>query len=164
MKTKWLLAAALVFCLASASAGEGAVIPNSLHDARVGEWTLYKTQNGYTQKHTVVKVDGTGPSAAVAVRIDNIYNGEVVDSHEVYHEAGGVNHPIKLPEGRDAKIEVSTKDVTVKGKTIRATVVELERDDDEMEWYLSDEVPVFGMIKQISDDDLEYDLIDYGNN
>lgn len=169
MKQAMLLWAGVLLLWGSAvgMAGQAPMIPNSLHDAKVGEWALYKTPNGYEQKHTVVKVDGRGPNASVVVRIDSIYKGEVVQSVEVHHEAGEPTHPFVMPDGAapTGKIEIENKTVSVKGKPVRATVVEVDNDDnDEMKWVLSDAIPVFGLIKQEADDENEYELIDYGEN
>lgn len=159
--------AALFLGSAVVMAGQAPIVPNSLHDAKVGEWTLYKTPNGYEQKHTVVKVDGRGPDATVVVRIDNIYNGEVVHSVEVHHEAGEARHPFVLPDGTSPqdRVSVSGKNVTLKGKTVPATDVKATGEEDgTMEWTLSEDIPVFGLIRQSSDEGDEYELIDFGVN
>lgn len=168
-KIRILLAGVVFFGMAIVAAGEAGV-PNRIATAQVGEWATYRIPNGYTQKLTVVNREGEGPSAVVTVLVENFYDGELVDSSEIVQEAGEPMNPITPPEDPNVSIKVEMKDVTVKGKTIRATVVKVERegegddDDEDVKWYLSNEVPVFGLIKQDADDDMEYELLDFGTN
>ncbi|MCC8180177.1 MAG: hypothetical protein LIP23_04595 [Planctomycetes bacterium] len=161
--TRVFLAAISMMCLtAVASALDAPQIPNSLHDANVGEWAVYSVPNGYQQMHTVLQVLGEGPSATVTVRVDNLYDGEVVSSAQTHHEAGERYHPAAIPDRDDIVVDVEEVNVKIKGTDIAAVVVEVEQNEEDMEWYLSEQIPVFGMIKQYRDGDLEYELIDFG--
>lgn len=167
-KIRILVAGVVLFGISAAMAGESGV-PNRIATAQVGEWATYKMPTGYTQKLTVTNREGEGPTAMVTVLVENFYEGELVDSSEIVQEAGERVNPVEVPDDPKISIKVEMKDVTVKGRTIRATVVKVEReadvddeDDEEIEWYLSNEIPVFGLIKQDTDDDMEYELLDYG--
>ena len=160
MKTRVVALVFVVMAIAAvARAGEEG-IPNRLAAAKVGEWVLYKIPGGYTQKQTVVKREGDGAAAKVTVRVDNIYEGQVANSHEMTDTAGTSFAPLP-PTDSGVKLSVSKEKITVKGKTIDA--VKLDKDNGESVWYLSPEIPVYGVIKVISHGSETCDLIDYGD-
>ncbi len=168
-KACFLLAGLAVVFFASAQAGEIRV-PNRLATAKVGEWASYSLPSGYIQKQSVISRTGEGPSASVVVRIENIYQGQLVNSHEIVKEAGDPYHMPEIPTN-DGSVKFSRKTITVKGKPIDTMVIEMEEedegdddDDEEVKWYISAEIPVFGIVRQEMDDDIVYDLVDYGTN
>lgn len=174
MLKKSLLVAALALALGigAAAAGEQNV-PNRLATAKIGEWATYRIPNGYQQKLTVIKRDGDGPEAQVTVRVDNIYNNEVVNTVEFARDAGNPAEPprIEFGEGVEVEVDVGNKLVSVKGRNIEATVVEIDYeygdddiDDEEVKWYVSAEIPVFGIIKKEENDVVSFELVDYGEN
>ncbi len=165
---KYLLAAALAVALAaSAAPAAESGVPNRLSSAKVGEWATYRLPDGYIQKQTVIRRDGTGPEALVTIRIENIYNGSVVNSVETQEQAGPAVTPPQVPDQPGMQIEITVKNVSVKGRNIAATVLEIENDngddDEETKWYLSADIPVFGIIRQEVDDKVVFELIDFGD-
>lgn len=171
-KSLVMAALALALGIGLAAAGEENV-PNRLATAKIGEWATYRVPNGYQQKLTVVKREGDGSEALVTVRIDNIYNNEVVNTVEFTRDAGD---PMEAPrieygEGVEVDIDVDRKIVGVKGRNIEATVVEIEYEygddeiaDEDVKWYVSAEIPVFGIIKKEENDVVSFELIDFGEN
>lgn len=146
-------------------------IPNRLATAKIGEWATYRLPNGYLQKLTVIKRDGEGPEAMVTVRVENIYDNEVVNTIEFARDAGNPMEPPRVEDDPAVSWEITTRNVTVNGKAIVATVVEIEYeyddddiDDEEVEWYMSADIPVFGLIKKVDDDDVTFELVEYGEN
>lgn len=164
------LALALVLSATALWAGEAGV-PNRLATAKVGEWATYSVPNGYQQKLTVIKREGDGPEAQVTVRVDNIYDGQLVNSTEFVRDAGAPMEPPRVDYEPGVSVEIKRRSVTVKGRSMEATVVEVEYDyddedidDEEVEWYVSAEVPVFGIIRKIEDDKTVFELVDFGEN
>ncbi len=166
-----LIALLLVLGLAAAAAAGETGVPNRLATAKVGEWATYRLPDGYTQKQTVIARTGTGPEAMVTIRIENIYDGQVVTTAEVQEQAGTPITAPQVPDQVGVKLEIKKENVQVKGRNIVATVLDMERDDDngdddgddeETKWYLSAEIPVFGIIKQKVDDDVVFELVDFG--
>lgn len=141
-------------------------IPNSMYNAKVGEWALYNVPGGYQQKQTVAKVEGSGTDAQVTVRIDNIYNNQVVQTQEMVVPAGPQYHGGSPEDG--ASISIGTENVTVKGRSLPATVVTVTSEGDVSKTYLSMDVPLFGLIRIVNSGDGQeetaFDLVDYGDN
>lgn len=167
-KARLFLAVAAMIGLGAVLAGES--VPNRLATAKVGEWASYKFPYGYTQKQTVINRTGDGPEAEVTVRIEDIYENEVVKTREMTQPAGEPMTQPQIPEnlGFAISIEIEKRNATVKGKTILATVIEVEKDydddddDEESEWWVSAEIPVFGLIKKVTDDEIVFEIVDYG--
>ncbi len=160
-KTLTLMIAALVLTCSAALADDDAqMVPNRLATAQVGEWASYQLQSGYIQKHTVTKRDGSGPDAMVTVLVENYYDDELVDSREITQEAGEPMHLAEAPEGSEIDVDIET--MTILGRSMQVWSIEIDYDDDkDVEWYISPDVPVFGLIKQESDRGEDYVLVDY---
>lgn len=166
MKNARFLTAAVFLCASAVMAGELSV-PNRLAVAKPGEWATYAVSNGYIQKQTVVSRSGEGPEASVTVKIENIFEGRTVTETEVVEEAGSPMREVERPPaGSGVSVEAKIIDMNVKGRTIPVTVLEFEYDDEdddgEMKWFLSAEVPVYGIVRQETDDVVEFELLDYG--
>ena len=163
-----LAALALTACCSQAVAGETGV-PNRLAVAKVGEWASYNVPNGYIQKLTVVKREGEGSEALVTVRVDNIYDGQLVNSTEFTRDAGEPFEQPRVEMGPGVKVDIDTERKTVKGKSIEVTVVEIEYDydddeDEDIEWHVSAEIPVFGILKRVENDETVFELVDFGES
>ena len=168
MQKAILFLAALCLGASLAVAGEIGV-PNRLAVAKVGEWASYRVPNGYTQKLTVVAREGDGPSATVTVRVDNIYDSQVVNSSEIVRDAGEPIEAPRVPGNNVESVEIETRTMTVLNRQLLVTIVDIEYDngdddDDDVEWYLSGDIPVFGIIKQVTDDNTPFELVEYGDN
>lgn len=167
---KTLILMAAVLAMGAAAMAADVLVPNRLATAKVGEWASYKVPNGYTQKLTVIKREGEGSSALVTVRVDNIYEGELVESTEFTRDAGEPMEPPRVPDEPGIEVEITTRTATIKGKSVSAVVVEIEYDDDyfddddieDVEWWVSADIPVFGIIRQEVDDDVMFEIIDFG--
>lgn len=162
-----IVAAILCFSVVVAADFE---IPNRISVAKVGEWATYTMPNDYVQKQTVVSRTGNGQDDTVVVKIENIYQGQVITTAEVVEPAGKPLREVNRPEaGSGIEVDVKNTTMHVKGKSIPVTVIEVEYDEDddddyEVKWYLSAEVPVFGIVRQETDGDVEYELLDFGTN
>lgn len=165
-KAKMFLVVAALLVASTAMAEE--MVPNRLATAKVGEWAVYKLPDGYIQKQTVLSRDGSGPEAMVTVRIEDIYNKEVVNTREISIPAGEPMTLPRLPEGRNLEIGVDRKDTDVLGKTYNVTIIEVEDKDaaddeaDDTEWWVSSEITVFGIVKKYTEDKLDFEIIAFG--
>lgn len=168
-KAKMLVAVAVLLGAGVAMAGEQ-LVPNRLAAAKVGEWALYQVPNNYTQKLTVTAREGEGAAAMVTVRIDDIYDGEVVTTREISQEAGEAMIPPQVPDEPEIAVTFDTGTFSIKGKTVDATVVKVakdfegEEDDENTEWWMSTDIPVFGVVKKITDGESVFEVIDFGDN
>lgn len=159
----------LVFGGAVAAAQDGDLIPNRLSCAEVGEWASYRLPGGYVQKLTVTGRSGQGDDALVTITVENIYDGKVVDTKEISHEAGPVMTTPSIPNVPGVTVAVRNELAKLKGKDIVAGVVEINKflgvDDEDntvTEWWTSCDVPVFGILKKVTDGDAEWELHQFG--
>lgn len=166
---KWIVALALVLVAGFAMAADEVTVPNRLSTSKVGEWAVYKVPNDYLQKLTVVSREGEGAAAMVTVRVDDIYDGEVVSSKDVTLEAGEPDSPPRIPDTPGLSVSVDTDDVTVKDQALKATVIKVEKksdageDDSVSEWWVANEVPVFGIVKKSLDGEVVFELQEFGS-
>lgn len=143
-----------------AMAGES--LPNPLSDSQVGEWALFAIPGGYTQKQTVVARQGTGPETEIRIKIENILNGKTVNAQEVTEVAGEATTPQPAPEP-GTTVTVKNETVAVKGANYPVTVITTtDSGGSSSSWYVSPNLPVYGLVKQISDGKTEIELLDFG--
>ena len=168
---KAIIVLALCFAaVAGAAAGqENGTVPNSLSDAKVGEWASYMLPGGYVQKLTVIKREGEGPYALVTVKIDNIYDGKVVESKEVTEEAGEAFSTPSTYNDEGVTVSVRNETVKIGGKQAAAGVVAINKwlgwdneDNEVTEWWVSSDVPVFGIVKKLYNGEVEWELFKQG--
>lgn len=168
-KARFFLAVCVCLGLAAVMAEDnGILVPNRLANAKVGEWASYRLPDGYIQKLTVAKRLGSGPEALVTVKIENIYDGEVVTVHEITQEAGESPTAPRIPAEEGMTVSVRKDSATVKDKTYPVTIVQLDRytgdeeDDRSTEWWSTPDIPVFGIIKRVEDGELQWEIEDWG--
>lgn len=144
------------------------LVPNRLSFAKVGEWVSYSLPSGYTQKLTVMKRDGDGDTAMVTVRVENIYEGEVTESREITHEAGEPYSAPQVPQRQGVTVALRQETADMKGRPVAVSVVEINTyapDPDErksVEYWITSDVPVFGILKKVEDGEIEWELADWG--
>ncbi len=165
-KAAFILASLLLAGLGYAAAMD--TVPNRISFATPGEWVSYRLPNGYIQKFTVTKRFGEGPDAMVEITVDNIYDGEIINTKKITHKAGD---PFIVPEPPNKPgTVVALRDETVhlNGKLIPVSVVEILRygetpdDSGSTEWWSSAEIPVFGIIKKVEDGETQWELHKHG--
>lgn len=156
--------AAMALTLGMGAAAAGELVPNSLSDAKVGEWALYVVPNDYQQRLSVIERDKDGEDATVTVQVDNILDGEVVSTGYYSDTAGKpMTEPEPPGEGRVTKVLRDT--FTLDGRQYAVSVVRVESDDPEegdTDWWVSAEIPVFGLAKRVEDGETVMELVDYG--
>lgn len=145
------------------------LVPNRLSFAKVGEWASYSLPSGYTQKLTVTKRSGEGADAEVSIRVDNIWEGEVVDSREISEPAGDAFTAPRVPYEQGVTVALRQEVDTLKDNRVAVSVVEINTysdDPDEagsVEYWITSDIPVFGILKKVEDGEVEWELADYGD-
>lgn len=172
MRNMLLVLPMFLLSVLAAGAADG-FVPNRLAQAKVGEWTLMRNvageHAGELTRFIVVERKGSGADAAVVLRRERLdERGEVSDERQF-----DINLD-KLAE-RMAGIEEKAKQVsrermTVKDKDMVVYAItwdhESKRDGKtyEMKMWVSEEVPVGGMVKNWSENPRfpSSELVDYG--
>lgn len=117
---------------------------------------------GTPRNKTVIGRDGNGPTATVRIKLDNIYNGKVVNSQELSEVAGD---PMgSMPEAESGTTQrIVNENMTVKGAPVQVTtIITKDKDGSESTWSVSAAVPVYGLVRQTADGKTEIQLQDYG--
>lgn len=166
MRKILLLSAVLAYCLAAASAAENATpsLPNRLAAARVGEWVVYSIPDGYTQKHTVVERVGEGAAARVAIRVENMADGEVVDTIEMVEIAGEPVAQIPPIEEEGVAVDVNAETFDILGKRFEGYVIEVFRSGESYQtWRITPDLPVYGIAARTTNDGghTDFAIVDY---
>ncbi len=129
-------------------AGE-TMLPNRLASAEVGEWVLYQLPGGFTQRHIVVERTGEGEDANITIKVDDILDGKVTQTHEVTEIAGKPMAPMPHLKDPGTTAVVREETVQVKGKSFKCVAVDIKKGNDVLRtWYVSPEFPVYGLVKR----------------
>lgn len=145
------------------AAGE-TLVPNRLAVAAIGEWVSFELPDGYVQKHTVVKREGEGPGALVTIRVDNIYDDEIVDSNYITETAGEPLAELPHPEREDITLSSAPETFGLKGKQYPGTAITVKRDGKTIQvWYVSSDLPVYGLGKRVDAEGADdFEIADFG--
>lgn len=159
-----MVVAALMVLGGSALAGES--VPNRMAKAEIGEWVAFALPDGYIQKHTVVKRQGEGADAEITLRVENVYDGEVVDVNYITELAGEAL--VTLPEPEDPAFTLSCRKTkfTLKGKEFEGLALDIQKDGKpHLVWYVSADIPVYGVGKRTgADGAVTFEMADFGKN
>lgn len=171
LKKCFLLLVAFVAVAAVASAEDSEYyIPNPLGDAEVGDWVRYavSADGNQEQRMTVVRRQGEGDDLKITVKYDTYSQGKLVNSGQTIHDAKDFTNELPAQAGH-AEINIDEEEVEVKGTTLVVTVVRFAEEPEEgkktgktREWYLSDDIPVYGVIKQVENGEKTSSLLDFG--
>lgn len=162
--TVCLVVMAIAMC-ADAGAEDSLQVPNRMAKSEIGEWVVFNLPDGDIQKHIVVKRDGEGVKAQVTIRVDNIYDGEVVNSEYIVEDAGESH--VAVPPPHDEKVKIRCRDETIglKGNEYKGVRLDVERDGKPYQtWYISSDIPVYGLIRRSEANGAEFEIADFGMN
>lgn len=174
MLKKCLSLVLLLSFVAAAAAAEDFYVPNPLGDSVLGDWVLYQTSDDghQRQKMTVVKIEGEDDDMQITVQFDNFVQGKLANSGKSVHTVKDFSNEMSSDDKPGVTISLRAEEVMVKNKPIICTVVTVtpdEEDDEEggdasgyREWFLSDDVPVYGVVRQNEDGETKSRLIDFG--
>ena len=149
---KILVAAFIVMVSGLGQVARAEEAPNCLKDVKAGEWVLYKLQGGMKMKQTVTAVTDKEVTLSTQVMMNDKAMGPAQETR-IPREAG---EDKKKEEGVKPKISSAT--VKVKGKEIKCVVIEVKN----AKTYLSNEIPVTGMVKSEADGKVAMELVDFG--
>lgn len=156
-----------VVSLGGALAGEryeSIQIANGLAHAEKGDWVLFKMGDGKMQKHTVTDRSAEGADADINIQIVDFDGNIPVHSRNVRQKAG---QPFVEPPPPDDKrkytYERRKETVNYDGSAMEVTIVDVFDGNNRVRtWYLSTEFPVYGVIKRMSGNATDFELLDYG--
>ncbi|MCD6459269.1 hypothetical protein J7L67_01210 [bacterium] len=151
-KISLLMALILTIALATAINAQDKT-PECMSDVKPGEWVLYELPSSIQQKHTVLDVtDGVA-----TVQIQTLMNGKVISD---------IEQKVVLSDLADRSASFSPKvyagETEVKDQKIKCTVVEADVQGRVSKTYMSNDIPVMGIILSEYDGNPAMKLIDYG--
>lgn len=145
---KFVTAAALLFLMTCvAQAADFSKIPDTTKNVKKGQWVSYKTMGGGSQKQTITDVTGTGDDREITFTIEMNMNGMSIPAQEqkISIKDSKAAQEKAWKEAPDTKI---TEDkITVNGKDFNVVIVETAQDGASVKIYMSEEVPVTGIVK-----------------
>jgi len=134
--------------------------PNYILDVKVGEWVQHKMQGGMVLKQTVLAVN----EKEATVKTETFMDGKSLFSSEIKiplkAEVDESEAPKEAEQDKAAKPVVSHGKVTVDGKQFNCTIVEYPTS----KMYMSQDVPLTGMVKIESEGKVVMELMDYGTD
>ena len=166
---KFAVVVALCMTVASgcALAGEKVEMPNPLKNLKAGQWVHYRINTLFgiaEQKQTVVSVQGEGDDRLITIKSEMSIDGEVVDEQEdtVTFKAALQEQEESLNEAEN--VEYFAVQTDVKGEQIPAVRVDFTQDGQTCHLYMSERIPLVGMIRLLVDgmDEPAMELLDFG--
>jgi len=163
MRRKAAIVLAIVTALAvSAAAFDPKELPNPLANAKVGDWALYDMSGRFQMRYTVVAVS----DASITLKMETYANGESVFSREMEFPLGGDAPPAvpgmkEMPED-PPEPKYSKDKVTIDGKTLDCTLMEVTFDGKTTKTWISGDIPVQGLVKVESEGAPMMTLLDWG--
>lgn len=148
MFRKFVTAAALLFFVTCvAQAADFSKIPDTTKNIKKGQWVTYKTMGGGTQKQTITEVTGSGDDREITFSIEINMGGmalpaqeqkiSVKDSKAAQQEAWKQAPNTTITEGK----------TNANGKDYDVVIVETVQDGSGVKIYMSEQVPVTGIVK-----------------
>ena len=169
MMKKMVPALIMVLVLAAGAAGaaerfEKIFIPNGLAHAEIGDWIMFKMGDGTVQKHSIVEREGDAPKGEIVVYIQNMVNNEPTTGRRIRQPIGEEFVEPPVPEGESHTYERRKETVMFEGAALEITIIDVFNGDKPVRtWYLSSELPVYGVIKKVlANGDSEFEVIDFG--
>lgn len=168
-----VLAAVPAFAVSpSAAAGDAVAsiesLPNSLKNARVGQWVRYRIVTLFgtaDQKQTLVGIDGEGDDRVLTIKSEMTIDDELVDerTESITYRQAVEEQERALAEAEGIRIERETVDF--EGTALDAARVEFVQDGNACVLYLSETVPIVGMIRMTVEglEGPSMELIDFGD-
>ena len=125
---------------------------NPLERAKVGQWAKYKLQNDMEMKQSVTKVDGR----KVTLRNEMWMKGSALPANDTVVD---LDKKLDAGDRKNETPKVEEDTVTVAGKKLKCRVTIL----GSVRTWISDEVPVYGVVKQTMEDKVTMELVAWGD-
>ena len=172
------LAAGMVACVAATAwcAGDmlSVLIPNGLWGAAVNDWVIFKMRDGTRVRHSVLTRTGQTKDSDITIRSEVLDGERVVSSRRWVQKIGEefVEPPVEGEFYDNGTVDRSQYSFTRREESIEfdgsrmpIQVVEVFKGDTlQRTWYLSTELPVYGVIKRTSGSDRssDFEVVDFG--
>ncbi len=162
-----LVAATAVAAGAEAAAPDLAALPKPLKDARVGQWVQYRIITLFgsaEQKQTLMGIEGEGDERVLTIKSEMTIDDELVDER-----TDAITYKQALEEQERAlrdsgQIRIKNAALDFKGGRYDVVEVDFVQDDKRCVLYLSEKVPLIGMIRMTMEEREEpvMELVDFG--
>lgn len=148
MQKRALLAAVLTLVAASTlCAADLGKIPTPMKRAKVGQWVVYKVMGGMEQKQSITAIEGEGDARVVTVKMEMLMNGQPQMTQEQKIPLKDAVNSATSPWANSPDVKISEGKVAVKGKQVDGVIVEYSASGIASKLYMSDAVPVSGIVK-----------------
>ena len=147
------------------AAQSGLTIPNRLLIAQKGEWVLYMTQENHGQKQTVTNIENdVDGDKVITVMNELLIDDNVVQQKEdSFHLSSVVREQENMLSADGPDLELSQGLEQLMGKDIEVVVIQYAGPDGAVvRSFLSDQVPVTGLLKIEIDGDIFMEVSDFG--
>lgn len=164
---KWMLGLALLVAVsfgAARAAETGVTIPNRLLTAVKGEWVLYSSQQNYGQKQTITDIEEKDGDKVFTILTELLVDDQVVQKKEDrFSLKAAIAEQEEMLASEGPSLKLSTESEKVKDKDVQVVVVEYTGEGgDVVRSYLSDAIPVTGMLRIEINGEPLMDLKDFG--
>lgn len=163
MLKKFVLTAAFVVAACSLiQAADYSKLPKPLDNAKVGQWVHYKIMGGMEQKQSITAIEGDGDDRVITLTIEIMQNGAVVQSQETKLNLKEAKAQEEAARASTPDVTIVEETITVNGKSYDAVVVEGEANGMKSRIYMSEKIPVSGMLKMDAGGMAMLELVDFG--
>lgn len=164
MFKKLLVVAVFAFTASCvAQAADFSKVPDATKNMKVGQWVQYKIQGGMEMKQTVASIEGEGDDRVITLKMEMSMGGQVMGSQDQVIRLSETKAQEKAAREANPDVEITEEQITVNGKTFDAVVLTAKIDGSESKTYMSEEVPVTGLIKMdITGIGTTMELVDFG--
>ena len=164
---RWMPILALLAAIlpGAARAGESGIeIPMRLRTAAKGEWALYSLQDSYEQKQTIVDIEEKDGDKVFTIADEMLVDGQTVQRKEArFSLKVAMREQAEMLADDDSSIKLSAISERVKDKEVEVVVIEYKGEaGDTVRSFLSEAIPVTGMIRIEIDGDIMMELKDFG--
>ncbi len=163
------IAVAILFAVTGARAAERylkVTIPNGLATAVTGDWVEFRLRDGRNQRVSILDREGSSPDGKVSIRTEHYLDGKILDSRRVSQAIG--EEFVEPPAERDGEKGDSfgrrRGTAIIQGGEAEVSIIDVYKGDRLLRtWYLSPEIPVYGVLKLVRGDGTsEFEVVDFG--
>ena len=153
-----------VFFGSAQAAQSGVTIPNRLLYVEKGEWVLYLSQENHSRKETVVDIEEKNGDRMITVLHELLIDEQVVQQREEVFSLNGVLREQEEMWSEDRpELSLSQGLEQFNGEDIEVVVVQYAGPDGVVvRSFLSDRIPVTGILKVEVAGDLYMEVSDFG--
>jgi len=148
-----LLMGLVLTVIAASTAIAEEKVPDCMSDVKAGEWVIYELPGRIQQKHSVTDVT----EGVATIEMQMLMNGQVLSTME---------EKVVISDMKDKSAPFSPKiykgEADVKDGKMNCTVVEAEVEGRVSKTYMSNKIPVMGIIAAEYDGVQAMTLVDYG--